>query len=255
MARAFMSIGEVLAALKAEFPDISVSKIRFLEAEGLIEPERTPSGYRKFVDADVERLRTVLRLQRDAFLPLKVIRERLAAGDFSIPAPGAQAPVGPPVAPPGAEAAPVEQPVARASDLDDDLRDASTTPVRLTEHDLAGETGLELGQVRSLREFGVLCEHRQNGSSYFDEDDVAVAQIARDLLKLGIEPRHMKQLRRFAEQEADLFGQLVTPAIRNRRPEAREQAVETLTELTKLARRLRTTYIMRSLRTLLHGDR
>jgi DNA-binding transcriptional MerR regulator len=244
-----MSIGEVLAVLKTEFGDITVSKIRFLEGEGLIDPERTASGYRKFYTKDLERLRQILRLQRDAFLPLKVIRERIDAGDTSIPAAVAARPA--PSEPATNGSAP--EPAPR-EDLPDDL-DASTPGVRLTESDLADATGLELGQIQQMREFGALCLHTSNGTSYYDDGDVAVAQIARDLFKLGIEPRHMKQLRRFAEQEADMFGQLVTPSLRNRRPEARTQAVETLAELSRLSRRLRHTYVRQSLRTLLRGER
>jgi len=250
--RAYLSIGEVLAALKQEFPDVTVSKIRFLESEGLVAPERTASSYRMFYPKDLDRLRMILKMQRDSFLPLKVIRERLSALDAGTITPE-QATAAAPVTiqtppPPSAQpqAAPAEEP-------DDDLR-AATQPVHLTESDLAGATGLDISQVQALREFGVICEHRMNGGTYFDGEDLAVGELARDFLKLGIEARHLKQLRRFAEQEAEMYSTLVGPAMRNRRPEARDQAAETLGELTKLSKRLRAAYLRQRLRATITGD-
>jgi hypothetical protein len=127
--------------------------------------------------------------------------------------------------------------------------------VHLTESDLAGATGLDLTQVQALREFGVICEHRMNGGVYFDGEDLAVSELARDFMKLGIEARHLKQLRRFAEQEAEMYSTLVGPAMRNRRAEAREQAAETLGELSKLSRQLRQAYLRQRLRATLTGER
>ncbi|HVL33759.1 MAG TPA: MerR family transcriptional regulator [Actinomycetota bacterium] len=250
-----MSIGEVLSVLKSEFPDISVSKIRFLESEGLIAPERTASGYRKFVKADLDRLRFILKLQRDSFLPLKVIRERLAAADASpegVLAGASQASRAPQSkaetpSPAPAAAAPAPEP-------EEDLTQAPA-PVQMTESDLADATGVDLKQIEALRDFGVICKHTRNGSAYFDADDLSITRLAGEFLKLGIEPRHLKTLRRFAEQEAALFEQVVTPALRNRRPDAREQAAGTLTELAKLSRALRQTYLRQSLRSTLTGER
>ena len=250
--RPAMSIGEVLSSLKEEFPDVTVSKIRFLESEGLIGPERSASGYRKFSATDVERLRFILKLQRDSFLPLRVIRERLAAADAGVVSHEQIATPAPiTVTSPTRESAPDAEP--ETDDGDDLLR--RTTPVHMTESDLADATGLELSQIQSLREFGVICEHNTNGALHFDAEDLTVGRIARDFLKLGIEPRHLKILRRFAEQEAEMYGQLVAPAFRNRRPEARQQASEALTELTGLSRRLRQSYLKQRLRTLLGGER
>jgi len=253
--RPFLSIGEVLAALKPEFADVTVSKIRFLESEGLITPNRTNSGYRTFYPKDLERLRTILKMQRESFLPLKVIRERLASLDAgtitpeqaTAPAPITIVPATPePVAAPSAEVAKGEP--------DIDLAEPAAN-AHFTESDLAGATGLDLTQVQALKDFGVICEHRQNGTAYFDGDDVAVGELARDFLKLGIEPRHLKQLRRFAEQEAEMYTTLVGPGIRNRRADARGQAVETLGELAKLSRRLRQAYIRQRMRAAISGER
>ncbi|HEX9713262.1 MAG TPA: MerR family transcriptional regulator [Actinomycetota bacterium] len=255
--RSTMSIGQVLSILKPDFPDVSVSKIRFLESEGLIDPQRTASGYRKFSQPNLDRLRTILKLQRDSYLPLKVIRQHLAALDagLSPPTPTAGEPATPgrSGAPPTAMASvPVRSdtpstpaPPAPVEDI------AEPAPnVRLTESDLADQTGLELGQVRTLREFGVLCVHDVDGVTFFDGDDLLVADLARDFLKLGVDARHLKTLRRFAEQEAAMYEQLVTPALRNRKPEARKQAVDTLRELSGLSRRLRHAYVRQSLRDL-----
>jgi len=253
--RAYLSIGEVLATLKPEFPDVTVSKIRFLEAEGLITPTRTQSRYRTFYEHDLERLRTILKMQKESFLPLKVIRERLASLDAgTITAEQAVAPapitvVAPPAPEPAVEPTPV---VVEEPEVD---LAAPAASAHFTESDLAGATGLDISQVHALKEFGVICEHRQNGTTYFDGDDVTVGELARDFLKLGIEPRHLKQLRRFAEQEAEMYTTLVGPGIRNRRADARGQAVDTLSELAKLSRRLRQAYVRQRMRAAVAGDR
>jgi DNA-binding transcriptional MerR regulator len=256
MARAYMSIGELIDALKGDHPDITVSKIRFLEAEGLITPQRTASGYRTFYPKDVESLQLILKMQRDSFLPLRVIRERLAGLEAGVlneeqaiaPAPiTVTAPTQLEPAQQTAAAAPIEEPSEDFS--------PPAHPVHLTESDLAGAAGLDLTQVQALREFGVICEHRMNGGVYFDGDDLAVGELARDFLKLGIEARHLKQLRRFAEQEAEMYSTLVSPSVKNRRAEARQQAADTLGELSKLSRRLRQTYLRQRLRSTLSGER
>jgi DNA-binding transcriptional MerR regulator len=254
--RPFLSIGEVLAILKPEFTDVTVSKIRFLEAEGLITPTRTNSGYRTFYEKDLERLRTILKMQRESFLPLKVIRERLAsldAGTITQEQATAPAPITINVpAPPD----PVTSGNGSAGQEEPDV-DLASPPqsTHFTESDLAGATGLDISQVQALKEFGVICEHRLNGGTYFDGEDVAVGELARDFLKLGIEPRHLKQLRRFAEQEAEMYTTLVGPGIRNRRADARGQAVDTLSELATLSRRLRQAYVRQRMRAALSGER
>ncbi|MGH2725524.1 MAG: transcriptional regulator FtsR [Actinomycetota bacterium] len=247
-----MSIGEVLGGLKPEFPDITISKIRFLESEGLIDPERTPSGYRKFYQKDLDRLRFILSLQRDSYLPLKVIRERLAAYDAGLVS---SAPDGPPN---GGGAAPAVEPVPRASrpevEPDEDLAEAATA-LHLSEGDLAAATGLDLNQVQSLQEFGVICRHSMNGGSYYDQDDLLVGRIARDFLQFGVEPRHLKMFRQFADREAALFEQVVLPAMRNRSAETRKQATNSLSELTRLSKKLRHAFLRQNLRAYLAGDR
>jgi DNA-binding transcriptional MerR regulator len=253
--RPFLSIGEVLAILKPDFADVTVSKIRFLEAEGLITPTRTNSGYRTFYPKDLERLRTILKMQRESFLPLKVIKERLASLDAGTITPEqATAPAPITIVPPAPEPAAASSTEVVKEEPDIDLAESAAN-AHFTESDLAGATGLDLTQVAALKDFGVICEHRQNGTVYFDGEDVVVGELARDFLKLGIEPRHLKQLRRFAEQEAEMYTTLVGPGIRNRRADARGQAVETLGELAKLSRRLRQAYVRQRMRAAISGDR
>jgi DNA-binding transcriptional MerR regulator len=253
--RGTLSIGQVLSALKAEFHDISVSKIRFLESEGLLAPERTASGYRKFSEADLERLRTILRLQRDAFMPLKVIRERLAAIDAGVEAPPAAAPA--PAAPAPATFAPTLAAVPAAPPPKPVEEDefARPEPLRLTEADLADATGLATAEIKQLLDFGVLNPSGGNGSTYYDAEDAEVAKLAKMLLGLGLDVRHLRSMKRSAEQDAELFQQLLTPVLRNRRPEVREQAAKTLSDLTRASRRLRQVYVRRSLRSLIDGER
>jgi len=262
--RPYMSIGEVLGVLQPEFTDVTVSKIRFLESEGLIDPERTASGYRKFYQRDLDRLRFILTLQRDSYLPLKVIRERLTefdAGLVPAAASGAsqaavQAPTGNGDAAPGASA-PAAPPVRGPRpevEVDEDLAE-SATALHMSENDLAAATGLELSQVAMLRDFGVICAHGMNGDSYFDQDDLIVGRIAKDFLQYGVEPRHLKMFRHFAEREAALFEQIILPSFRHRSPETRKQATQSLSELARLSKKIRHAFLRQNLRSYLAGDR
>ena len=251
--RPYMSIGEVLGVLQPEFSEVTISKIRFLETEGLIEPERTPSGYRKFYQKDLDRLRFILTLQRDSYLPLKVIRERLAAYDAGLTQPAAgngeartpvaDVPMASPARPPRPEVEP-----------DEDLAEAQTA-LHLSESDLAAATGLDPSQVSALLEFGVIRQHKMNGGAFYDQDDLIVGRIARDFLQFGVEPRHLKMFRQFADREAALFEQIVLPSFRNRSPETRKQATTSLSELTRLSRKLRHAFLRQNLRSYLAGDR
>jgi DNA-binding transcriptional MerR regulator len=259
--RPFMSIGEVLSVLKGDFPDVTVSKIRFLESEGLIEPERTASGYRKFYEKDLDRLKFILKLQRDSYMPLKVIREKLAefraGGTEAAPVPvAAGEAAGSPVAlrsvsPASQRGGPPGPQLSRApSEPDEDFAEPATA-LHLSEGDLAAATGLELSQVQSLREFGVICLHTMNGGSYYDQDDLVVGRIASEFLRFGVEPRHLKMFRHFAEREAALFEQIVLPALRNRSPETRKQATQSLSDLARLSKKLRHAFLRQNLRTYL----
>jgi DNA-binding transcriptional MerR regulator len=259
--RPYMSIGEVLGVLQPDFPDVTVSKIRFLESEGLIDPERTASGYRKFYQRDLDRLRFILTLQRDSYLPLKVIRERLAEFDAGLVPAVAAAGNGSTTtggSGPAAVAAAAVETASRAPrpevEVDEDLAEA-TSALHLNESDLAAAAGLEPSEVALLREFGIIVPHGMNGDAYYDQDDLIVGRIARDFLQFGVEPRHLKMFRQFAEREAALFEQIVLPALRNRSPETRKQATQSLSELARLSKKLRHAFLRQNLRAYLAGDR
>jgi DNA-binding transcriptional MerR regulator len=226
-ARSYLSIGEVLLALKTEFPDITISKIRFLEGEGLIEPERTASGYRKFYDRDVERLRSILRMQRDEYLPLKVIKERLARQD----------------AQPADEQA--EQP--HEGEAEEELSEPAAG-LQLSLDEMSASTGVEREVVTELERYGILCTHGADGATYFDGDDYVVLSIVKDLFKYGLEPRHLSMYRHFSEREASLFEAIVMPMLRQRNPEARRAAAESLVELSRLSRKLKQALLRTNLR-------
>jgi DNA-binding transcriptional MerR regulator len=223
--RDFHSIGEVLVALKPEFPDVTISKIRFLESEGLIEPERTASGYRKFYDRDVDRLRTILTLQRDEYLPLRVIRERLDGEG-------------------GEERAPVDRPQAEA---DDEVAEPPAS-LEMTGQELASATGVDLDVVEALTSFGLLRPATADGSQTFGGDDLVVLRIVKDFFKYGVEPRHLTMYRHFADREATFFEQIITPVLRQRNPEARRHAAESLVELSRVSRKLKQALLRANLR-------
>ncbi|MDQ4129648.1 MAG: MerR family transcriptional regulator [Actinomycetota bacterium] len=244
--RAYLSIGEVLSLLKEEFPDVTISKIRFLESQGLLDPERTPSGYRKFYESDVDRLRWILRQQRENFLPLKVIKGRLrdAAGepledDGAVAAPLTR-PSGSPTPPP----APAEAPSVVAP--------RSGTSLTLSE--LANTTGLEEDEVRELERFGLLAPRRVGTNAYYDDDAVLVANLAANFMRYGVEARHLRMYKVAAEREAAFFEQVVMPMLKQRNPQARRQATETLSELSRLGHGLRTAMLRQALRQYLEGQ-
>jgi DNA-binding transcriptional MerR regulator len=194
-----MTIGAVLASVQDDFPDVSISKIRFLEAEGLLTPERTASGYRTYSAADVERLRYILTAQRDHFWPLKVIREALDAMDRGLtPArgdgEGMPRPSVPAVAP--------DADVPDAADL------APGESLRLTAGELAGASGLEENVLGELQTFGLV---RPDDSGHFDEAALRVATAAGALAAYGVEPRHLRPFRTAADREIGLVQQVVSP--------------------------------------------
>jgi DNA-binding transcriptional MerR regulator len=230
--RDYLSIGEVLESVREEFPDVSISKIRFLEAEGLIAPERTPSGYRKFYDNDVERLRYILSLQRDHFLPLKVIRERLDQVDSN-----------------GGSYAPVESPATRTEPAAEGADVGSSgTGVHMSRDELRDAAGLTDAELRGLEDFGLL---DGNGTEWFDEHDLVVARAAKKFFGYGAEPRHLRMYKQFAEREAAFFEQIVSPVARKRDPEGQREATRSMQELVTLSRQLREGVIRSSLRSIL----
>jgi len=199
-ARAYLGIGEVLVRLQDEFPDVSLSKIRFLESEGLIEPARSPSGYRRFDEADVERLRYILTVQRDQYLPLRVIKERLLP-----PAP--------------------DQGNGEAAD-------PAAGP--MTRRQLLTAAEIDEGQLAELETFGLV---RRVGRVY-GPDALQVACAASVLGRFGVQPRHLRAVKAAVEREMSFIEQVVAPTLRQRNPEAREQAGRTAREIAALTMRL-----------------
>ncbi|HET9729035.1 MAG TPA: MerR family transcriptional regulator [Acidimicrobiia bacterium] len=259
--RGHVSIGEVLAQLREEFSDVTISKIRFLESQGLIDPERTPSGYRKFYPADVERLRFILREQRENFLPLKVIKDRLdeidKEGGFARPGDTADRLLDPATVDAlfeqtrrAAEAAQASNVTAevRDDDRNDDLV-AAATGVSMTRKELVKAAGITDDDLARLEEFGLVTPaFNTKERVLFDEDALEVARVCAGFMRHGIEPRHLRMYRAFAEREASLFEQVLLPYRRQRNPEAQARAAEALGELAGDGRRLRTALLRQSMR-------
>jgi DNA-binding transcriptional MerR regulator len=234
--KAFMSIGEVLSQLRGDFPDVTISKIRFLEAEGLIEPERTSSGYRKFSRDDVQRLRYVLAAQRDHYLPLRVIKQHLEALDRGLePAAGADASPQVPRALTAVDGLP--GPEAFVRDVSD---------IRLTREELATAAGLDVEQVEQLEQYGLVAP--RPGGSFYDGDALVVAKTVAEMSRFGIEARHLRPFKSAADREIGLFEQVVSPMVRQRNPEARSRAEETVRELAALSIRLHSTLVRAGLK-------
>jgi DNA-binding transcriptional MerR regulator len=214
-----LTIGTVCGMLKDEFPDISISKIRYLEDQGLLTPRRTQGGYRLFSEEDVERLETILRLQRDEFLPLRVIRQELAS------------------------------PAAR----DRKRRRTSGLTAEEPELDLAElceRAGIDARLARELEEFGLLTPRTQSGEKRYAELDADIALACGRLARFGITPRHLRGFRTAADREAGLIEQLVGPSLRARNPERRRAGLEDLESMAELAQGLGQLLFWRALRRL-----
>jgi DNA-binding transcriptional MerR regulator len=264
--RAYLSIGEVLQLLHEEFPDVTISKIRFLESQGLIDPERTPSGYRKFYDPDIDRLKFILREQKDSYLPLKVIKDRLEAGETT----------GPVVRPLAADASTAANGEATDTRLelamdpptpDDDGSAGPAVPAdeqpkrshpsagrpfaagsNLTFEELVGASGLTPAQLRDVERYGLLVGRPVGPTNYYDEEAVVIAKLAAGFLRFGIEPRHLRMYRSSAEREAGVFEQVILPLVKQRNPKARGDALTHLSELTHLGSSMRDAMIRQALR-------
>jgi DNA-binding transcriptional MerR regulator len=236
------TIGEVLNRLKGEFDDITISKIRFLEAKGLISPDRTESGFRKFTEDDVDRLRYVLRAQRDRYLPLTVIKEELERIDAGLTIEDAAAATSGGIEATGADGG--DEPSAAQRSL----LDAGPSDVLLSVQELASASGLTEAQVEELRYHQLLGP----GPSYAG-DDLRVCKLAGDLLGNGLEVRHLRMYRQFAEREASLIEQLVAPLLRQRNPDSRKAATQTSERLALVGGELHKSLLAVQLRTLLRS--
>jgi len=232
--RNYQSIGEVLVSVKTEFPDITISKIRFLEAEGLIEPERTPSGYRKFYGHDVERLKAILRMQRDEYLPLKVIKERLLQQDAGAEDGLASSPDG-------------EAPSGEAATAEDEIAEAPTG-LQMSLEEMSTATGIDRERIKELEAFGIISSHGPEGARYYDGDDFIVLSIVRDFFRYGIEARHLTMYKHFADRESTFFDQIIAPTLRQKNPDARRTAAQTLANLSVTSRKFKQALLRTNLR-------
>lgn len=220
-ARAYLSIGEVLSKLRGEFPDITISKIRFLESEGLIDPQRTPSGYRKFTIVDLDRLRYVLAAQRDQYLPLRVIKENLDALDRGLT----------PASNGGTSVAP------RLATVDGDFAPSNfvhDSQLRLSRIELLESSGLNEDQLVELESYGLVTIKGR----YYDADALSVARTVAEMAAFGIEGRHLRSFKTAADREVGLVEQVITPLLRQKSSDAQARAEEVQRELASLSIRL-----------------
>lgn len=232
-----MSIGAVLDLLRPDFPDVTISKIRFLEAEGLVTPQRAASGYRRFTAYDCARLRFILTAQRDHYLPLKVIRAQLdALPDGELPAIGS--PYGVP------RLVSVDGAAAEA-----DPGAVAPTRVRLSREDLLERSGVDGELLTALLKAGVITT---GPGGFFDEHAVVILQCARALADYGVEPRHLRAFRSAADRQSDLIAQIAGPLVKADKAGARDRADELAREVAALAITLHTSLIKSAVRDVLH---
>jgi DNA-binding transcriptional MerR regulator len=235
-----LTIGAVCKALAQEFPDISISKIRYLEDQKLLTPRRTPGGYRLYTQGDVARLRTILRMQRDEFLPLRVIRQELAAGRGGAGVAGADGTQYPPA--PGR----VGREGARSWRPSVSVRQGSGALYSID--DVLEETKAEAKLVRELEEYGVVKGEMRGGVRYFDETEREIIAAVAELARYGVGGRNLRVFRSSADREANLLQQILAPALRSRNPERRKEAVEALENLAAVATHLKHLLLVRDLR-------
>jgi DNA-binding transcriptional MerR regulator len=224
--RKAVTIGAVCKALHQEFPDISISKIRYLEDQKLLAPRRTQGGYRLYTQNDIQRLRTILRLQRDEFLPLRVIRQELAGGrsDREVAAPG--------------DARTMRRAVVTVRD-----------PGALYSlEDVVEETGADPKLVRELEEFGVIKGEVRGGARYYDETEREIVRAVSELARYGVAGRNLRVFRSSADREAQLLQSILAPALRSRNPDRRKEAIEALENLASVTTHLKHLLLIRDLR-------
>lgn len=230
-----LSIGKVIDELKGEFPELTITKIRYLESEGLVEPERTSAGYRKFSYADVERLRFVLRQQRDKFWPLSHIRQVLEDMDNGVVPSDA---VGPTVA------------VPKLALADDGLPDktsfsAGRSHIRLSRDEIIESSGVSGDMLDAIEQYGLIT--RRKNQKYYDGAALSVAAAVGEFAGLGLEPRHLRIFKTAADREIGLFAQIVAPHARHNDPEAKASADRTVAQLASLSVRLHTLLVKNGL--------
>jgi DNA-binding transcriptional MerR regulator len=236
-----LTIGAVCKALSQEFPDISISKIRYLEDQKLLAPRRTPGGYRLYSSSDVSRLRTILRMQRDEFLPLRVIRQELAAGrstEEEVPAATGTGTAGSGDARPGAALRRLTFSIRAGGAL-------------YSLEDVVEDTGADPRLVAELEDYGIVRGEQRGGAGspkYYDETEREIVRAVTELARYGVAGRNLRVFRTSAEREAALLQQILAPALRSRNPERRKEAVEALENLAAVASHLKHLLLVRDLR-------
>ena len=236
-ALAGMSIGAVLDLLRGDFPDVTISKIRFLEAEGLVTPERTASGYRRFTAYDCARLRFILTAQRDQYLPLKVIKAQLdAQPDGELPHSGS------------AYGVPRLVPVDPRDNASDDGASVTQSHVRLRREDLLARSDIDETLLNELVKGGII---KPGTAGFFDEHSVVIAQCAKALEEYGVEPRHLRAFRSAADRQSDLIAQIAGPVVKAGKAGARDRADDLAREVAALAITLHTSLIKSAVRDVL----
>lgn len=223
------NIGQVLKLLSAEFVDITIPKIRFLEEKGLIKPMRTPSGYRKFSNSDVDRLRYILTMQRDHYLPLKVIGEHLDAIDEGSEPPPVEALM---------PAVPKVQLAPEGTPAPESFRSSSS--LRMSRKELLKVAGVTEALVSELEEYRLI---RASATGHFNADALLIARTAHELGEVGLEPRHLRAFKSAADREAGLINQIAAPAARGRDEAATARAAHTRSEVAALVVRLHATLV------------
>lgn len=262
--RDYLSIGEVLAQLLEEFPDVTISKIRFLESQGLIDPERTPSGYRKFTEGEVERLRFILREQRTNYLPLRIIKNRLEdessdiSRDFTLPNqvvstsghPAARGSVPRPKNAVVSENDLEQDPIVPQSVQRDQRREAiihKDNTESIPRDQLVQQHKIDPVFLKELESAGLISGHEVGDTTFFDAACIEVAKAASRFQELGIEIRHLRAWKSSADREVNLYEQRILPLLRQRNPASREEALNMLNEFSILGSELRSALIMRDI--------
>src|SRR5215210_896099 len=231
-----MTIGAICKALEQEFPDISISKIRYLEDQKLLSPRRTPGGYRLYSTGDVDRLRTILRLQRDEFLPLRVIRQELASGrtESDLASAGSGSGGG------GGDGGPRRK-----------RRPSVTAPssgALYSLDDVVEETRADPRLVAELEDYGVIKGENRAGTKYYDETEREIVRAVTELARYGVGGRNLRAFRTSADREAALLQQILAPALRSRNTKRRQEAIEALENLAAVTTHLKHLLLIRDLR-------
>lgn len=224
--RKALTIGAVAKLLSKEFDDVSISKIRYLEDQKLVTPRRTPGGYRLYSQADVDRLRTVLRLQRDEFLPLRVIRQELASGPS------------------------VTGITSNSSNTARRAKLIGTSSSRFSLEDVIEETGARAEFIRELAEYGLVTPKSDQGKSVYDETDMEIVRAANELARSGVGARNLKLFKTSADREVNLIETLLAPKLASRNPQRRKEAVDSLERMATVLSELKHALLVRDLRRL-----